>query len=546
MAGGHDSKEERAANPTPDPEESRQWLRWAFESSFLLSAHIICSIAVSLAIALAINGYNAIDTSTPRYFDGKLHLRVSDVTTLVSAGLVVTRFFTTAWIAIAIWKFTVILMRNKSSHPLNGQQLLFMRKYKLPPWARYPFAVPRGICSWIIIMILLCILPQQFIAPLISGSVNWNPVSVPGSARISVNSTNPNAATGEFEQYPGYAGYNVALRQQVLSRALGFASLAWSDSSSFSDNGTSLTGNGCRHVVNNDGLTTNATLLNSIVPCIRIHNIDWQTSPSSVYPGDFSQLSVVNTTLWLNSNPGHIMLFNPDLLWNSTTYPYPTPVSSTQILAVSITNENPTFSNCTNAPPSFRFGKLNNTSLYLSYSWYSCYGFANVTIEAGVTRSPMSKYLSATVVEDQTPINQVTIEPNKWVQEALWLLPDLMTQLSFANVSRFSTWNHLDGYSENMIRQAYLAAWDSLTQTFDDVSSENSTISTAIVALPRIQATVSHARVFAWLGISLLLVVSGILIAALPTITSELDTKIMEEIIDEGKSSGQDVYDLVA
>jgi hypothetical protein len=548
MAGGRDSEEKPTAKTTHAPKESRRWLAWAFKSSFLLSAHTICSIAISLAVALAINGYNAIDTSTPRYFDGKLYLRVSDVTTLVSVGLVFTKFFTTAWIAIAIWKFTVILTHNNSKlvNPLNGQQLLFMRKYKLPPWARYPFGLPQGICSWIIILILLCILPQQFIAPLISGAVNWNPVSVPGSTRISVNSTNPNAAPGEFEQYTGYAGYNVALRQQVLSRALGFASLAWSDSLSFSGNGTSLTGNGCRHVVNNDGLTTNSTLLNSVVPCIRIHNIDWQTSPSSVYPGDFSQLSVVNTTLWLSSNPGHIMLFNPDLLWNSTTYPFPTPVSSSQTLAVSITGENSTFNNCTNAPPSFRFGNLNNTSLYLSYSWYSCYGFANVTITAGVTMSSVSKYLSSTVVEDQTPIDQVTIEPNKWVQEALWLLPDLMTQLSFANVSRFPTWDNLDGYAENMIRQAYLAAWDALSQTFDDVSSVNSTISTAILAVPRIQASVSNARVFAWLGVSLLLLISGLLIAALPTITSELDTEIMEEIIDEGKAGAQGIYNIVS
>jgi hypothetical protein len=226
-----------------------------------------------LTVALAVNGYNAIDTSTPRYFDGKLHLRVSDVTTLVSAGLVVNRFFTTAWTAVAIWKFTVILKHNTISRrsrplsrPLSPPRLLFMQKYKLPPWVRYPFRLPRGFWSWIILLILLCILPQQFIAPLISGAVNWNPAFVPGSARISVNSTNPDSQYFLFEQYPGYADYNVALRQQVISRALGFASLAWSDSSSFLGNGTSLTGNGCRHVVNNDGLTTNSTLLNSIVP----------------------------------------------------------------------------------------------------------------------------------------------------------------------------------------------------------------------------------------------------------------------------------------
>ncbi|PMD31601.1 hypothetical protein L207DRAFT_519369 [Hyaloscypha variabilis F] len=520
-------------------EESHPWLAWAFKSSFLLLAHTISSVAISLAVALAINGYNAIDTSTPRYFDGKLHLRVSDVTTLVSVGLVINRFFTTAWAAITIWKFTVIL-EHHASPKLSDRRLLFMEKYKLPPWAKYPFQLPGGRWSWIIFLILLCILPQQFIAPLISGAVNWNPAFVPGSARILVNSTNPDSISGEFEQYTGYGASNIALRSQVISRALGFASLAWSDNSNILGNGTSLTGNGCRHVVNDDGLTSNSTLLNSIVPCIKIHSIDWQTSPSSVYPADFSQLSVLNNSLWLDSNVGQIMLFNPDLLWNSTTYPVSTPVSSVQTLSVSITKVN-SFNNCTNPPPSFRFGNLNNISPYLSYSWYCCYGFANVTITAGVTTSPVSIYLSSTVVEDQTPIDQVTIKPNKWVQEALWLLPDLMNQLSFSNSSRFPTWDNLDGYAENVIRQAYLAAWDALSQTFDDTLAVNSTISTAIPAVSRIQASVSNTRVFAWLGVSLLISVSGLLLAVLPSIIGGLSSKVMEEIVKEAQDDGQEI-----
>jgi hypothetical protein len=158
-----------------------------------------------LAVALAVNGYNAIDTSTPRYFDGKLHLRVSDVTTLVSVGLVINRFFTTAWAAISIWKFTVIL-EHQADPKLSAPRLLFMQKYKLPPWAKYPFQLPGGIWSWIIFLVLLCILPQQFIAPLISGAVNWNLVFVPGSTRILVNSTNSDSTSVEFEQYTGYGG----------------------------------------------------------------------------------------------------------------------------------------------------------------------------------------------------------------------------------------------------------------------------------------------------------------------------------------------------
>jgi hypothetical protein len=237
------------------------------------------------------------------------------------------------------------------------------------------------------------------------------------------------------------------------------------------------------------------------------------------------------------------MLFNPDLLWNPTAYPVSTPISSLQTLSVSITKQGSSSPDpCSDAPPSFRFGNLKNTSMHLSYSWYCCYAFAKVAITAGVAKSPVSVYLSSTVVEDQTPIDQVTIEPNKWVQEALWLLPDLMNQLSFANSSRFPTWDNLDGYAENMIRQAYLAAWDALSQTFDDTLAVNSTISTAIPAVPRIQASVSNARVFAWLGVSLLILVGGLLLLALPFTIPEGDRRVVGKIMDQARADGLEVF----
>jgi hypothetical protein len=527
---------------TPHAKRFQSWPAWAFKGWFLLLAHTISSIALSLTIALAINGYNAVDTSTPRYFDSKLHLRVSDVTTLVSVGLVVNRFFSASWIAVAIWRGIYIL--QNTTPRLSDQRLLFMQKYRLPPWARHPFQHPQGTSNWIIFSTLLCILPQPFIAPLISGAVNWNPVSVPGSTTISVNSTNPTSSAVYYEQFPGYGSIAIAVRQEVLARAQGFASMAWSDTSTIFGNGTSSTGNGCRHVVINNGLTKNSTLLDSIVPCIRIQKIDWARSASDisssvandVFSFASSQLSVVNVSLDLHSNPGQAFLFNPDLLWNSTvtSLPASTIVSGPQTLAVSIAYEGST-NNCTNMPANI-FGDVNNFSQDLYLWFYACYAFANVTITAGVTRSPMSKFLSPNVIEDQTPLDQVIFEPNLWAQAALWLLPDLMSQLALANASRMPTWDNLDGYAENIIRQAYLAAWDSLHQTFDDITIANSTNSTAIPAVSRIQASISNIRVFAWLGISLLVLVGGVLLDVLPFAVPELDEEVKKEIMKEGQT----------
>jgi hypothetical protein len=528
MAERHSLKEAFVVTPTnlleDNPEstnhpQKKSLLTWALKGWLLLLAHTICSVALSLVIALAINGYDAIDTTTPRYSDGTLHLRVSDITTLVSAGLVFTKFFTTSWAAVAIWKCAYIMTHNNKSE-LSLPQLSFMTKYKLPPYARYPFQLPRGLRSWVVLAILLSIFPQQFIAPLLAGAINWNPSSVPGSASILVNSTDPTSSAVLWEQYPGYAPTSVTTRQYVLAKAQGLASLAWSDSSSISSNGTSLTGNGCRHVVSSDGLSTNSTITNSTVPCIKIQNITWATSAnqiSTTVANDVlsfaSSLSQVNTSLDLFTSPGHAILFNPNLLWDSTTTGFhdPTIVSGDQSLGLVFGNG--ASENC----KSFKsiFGAANNIPQYL-YPWGlgTCYIFANVTLTAGVTTSAVSTYVSSRVREDQTPIDKVVFEPDRWVQEAFWLLPDLLTQIALMNSSQIPTWDNVDLYVENIIRQAYLAAWDSFHQTFDDTTIAPSTISTATPMISRIRASVSYARVFAWLGVSLLVAVGGVLLLA--------------------------------
>lgn len=536
----------------PPSESSKRWVTLIFNSWALQFAHVASSIALAVAIAFAVNGYNAIDTSTPRYSNGKLLLRVSDVTTLVSMGLVINRFFTASWTAVAIWRCIFILKQNPDQS-LNTPQLLFLQKYRLPPWARYPFLVPRGSRSWIVFWILLCILPQQFTAPLISGAVDWNSVSVPGDGQISVNSTNPISSAVYYEQYPSEADTSYAVRQQVLGKAQGLASLAWSDLSTLSANGTSLTGNGCRHVVSNDGLTANATLLNSVVPCIKIENITWATAANQIPDGSaddaFSyartSLSEVNVSLDLHSaTVGQTMLFNPNLLWNPNTagLPNATVVSGQQTIVVSISSTRS--SECSNLPISL-FGDVSKMPQYLYRWYYACYVFANVTITAGVTKSSVSKYLSPNVVEDQTPLDQVTFEPSLWVQEALWILPDLMSQLTMANASQTPTWENLDLYVENSIRQAYLGAWDSFHQVFDDTTITPSTISVGIPAVPRIQASVSNARVFSWLAISLLILVAGLLLLAPQVIIREsneaVTTSAAEGLKDAGKDLMQDM-----
>ena len=520
----------------------REFKLWSF-----LVAYTICCIALSVILATVINKFNAIESTAPRYTNGKLQLRVADITTLISAGLVVIKLLVTSSTFFAVWRCAYDLTHNTDAG-LSKEQLSFMTRHRLPPWLKRPFGLPKGFRSWVISAILLLMLPHTFIAPLLSGAVDWNSVTVPDGLPVLVNSSNSLADSSVWYQYTAPPTY-IDKRSQVLKVALGTTGLLWSDNSLVSANGTSLIGNGCRHMVNNNGLQAGSLQYNTILPCIKFHDIAWATSAEQIpdsYPNTAFQttMSIVNDSISHYTNPGHAVVFDPNIPWNvnistvpETGLPVPNSFSGSMALALVLAN---TY-NCTNMGVN-KFGNLMNTTAFPQYiySWAlgTCYIFANVTFTAGVSNSPMSKYLSPNVIEDQTPIDEVVFKPNTWVQESFWLLPDLMTTVSLANSTQIPTWYNVDSYVQSLIRQSYLGAWAALHQTFDEGGGE---ISYAAPAELRIQATVSYPRVFSWLAVSLLTSIGGILLLLLtsgktePAIPDCVSARIQEEKQDVKK-----------
>lgn len=129
----------------------------------------------------------------------------------------------------------------------------------------------------------------------------------------------------------------------------------------------------------------------------------------------------------------------------------------------------------------------------------------------------------------------------------LWLMPDLMTMIAVMNSSLLPTWNNVDGYAETLIRQAYLAAWDMYHASFD--MDAPGSLFDATAQEPRIRAEVSFARVFAWLGVSLLMTVGGVLLLLLalrgegeePDVPSEVGVEEREEAMSEVKDIIKDL-----
>ncbi|KAH8902622.1 hypothetical protein BR93DRAFT_941296 [Coniochaeta sp. PMI_546] len=113
----------------------------------------------------------------------------------------------------------------------------------------------------------------------------------------------------------------------------------------------------------------------------------------------------------------------------------------------------------------------------------------------------------------------------------------MMTMISLANSSQIPTWNNLDLYAENLIRQSYLAAWEGLHQAFDEGPEA---LASTTPAVSRVKATVSYARVFSWLGISLLTTLAVILLLAL----TYGEKEVVDSTAEENEASG-DIHNIM-
>ncbi|KAK6518125.1 hypothetical protein TWF506_005286 [Arthrobotrys conoides] len=533
-----------------------------------LIGHSICCIALALVVALAVDGYQAVDSSVSRYAHGRLRLHVSDVTTFVSVGLVLVKLLVSSWSVVALWECACDLSQRRefdddidttnanspdnktieeieaaqaaeitkasatglttteisngqaSSAPGDSRRLSFMITWRLPPWLLFPFKMPKDGRSWLISVALLFMLPQPFLAPLLSGSIDWSTSSIPGDKPQMISSVSPSASFSSWYWYNG-GGY---FHNTHIRRAAGNAVLAWANPAATARNGTSITGNGCRHVTNDDGLPVNSTVYNITVPCIQIHSISWAVSPEDVSSTDASlittdaskRLSQINEDLSLYYTEGASVVFDandPYTYSSNTGSPPPATIfSGTKSVGVLLTRQKVTDPLCrglntTIFGPGNRYDRYYNPPDYNSAD-QNCYVVGKIRFTAGVTTSRRSTYISPRIVEDTTPIDEVVFEPDPWVQQAIWLLPDLMTMISNLNSSLLPTWDNLDGYTETLLRQAYLGAWDAFHDAFQEDGPE-------LVAIPqeqRISANVSFARVFGWLGGCFLMPLAGILL----------------------------------
>jgi hypothetical protein len=463
----------------------------------------------------ALNGYHAVSPDSDRRANGHYKLRVSDITTLISAALTVIKIIVGAWTGIILWNSVFILLERPGMQVNQVQQVL---TFYIPPLRKTGSVL-------LVSILLLLVIPQQLISPLLSGALDWGYGWEFQRDAIQVQSGDPAASPINWFWYY----YSSWVRAGTVRRAAAYASIAW-------DNSTLDRGH-CRHIMNDlggsaaskYGSAVNSTAANVVMPCIRIDSIDFPSSPPSTEIWDLVHASIMNegndrltrvedaplaygtdgdgVLFDVNDRPSQHGNFPPQGSFEMDV-PSPYRKSGLMTAVILLTSLQPlNGKNCTDIGDQSIFGPTRYNNIFStkqSGNYYYCTTYAVVNLTAGIAVSPISTYVTPRVVEASINASQMEILPGPWVQEAMYLMPDVMSMFSQMNSTPLPTWGNLEDYTSKLIRYSYQGAWDALSRSYEP----NTSSIPVHLYEPRQVAIVSHTRVYAWLAISLLVQVS--------------------------------------
>jgi len=380
-----------------------------------------------------------------RYSDNKTYWRASDITTLVSSVLVVARLVANSLAGILAWMCAFILLEKSSLDLLQFNRMVSLRV----PW---PPSIGSGWYSLIVTIALLLMLPSTLVTPLLSGAVDWKNVHV----QVDAGNVTITSAIFENDNWLWYQNHQ-DVRAKMADRAVGLAGLAWSNIEHRDDQG-------CRHVVPQNGnLPVNSTVVDATIPCIQFHEISWYKSslPQHIRevlesPTNVSLTGDLFDTLYL----GNAFAFDSGRWSNgsNTDFPAPSRFSGEKTVVIVVSMESfDSAKKCSLLPGlESMFGIIANSTMRAYPAMVAIYDrcamVGTINFTAGVIHSPESTYVSHRAIEANA-VAENQIVADRWVTEALYLMPDVMSKISLANTTSLATWGNLDGYAESLVRQ---------------------------------------------------------------------------------------------
>ena len=180
-------------------------------------AHILLSFTLAITLVFFLDNRH-FDSGKRVSWSGSFaetSLRASDVTTLVSVALVLVRAAGQALIVSMVWRCAMILLQHGG---LSLGQLDKMLSYRIPTSLSGKYSLPIAIA-------LLMILPSAYVAPILSGSVNWQGLVLHDTFPAGFGSRPGSESSDYWQRFR--TDFNV--RWEVTRKGLAHASILWAD-----------------------------------------------------------------------------------------------------------------------------------------------------------------------------------------------------------------------------------------------------------------------------------------------------------------------------
>ncbi|KAB5589567.1 hypothetical protein CTheo_6993 [Ceratobasidium theobromae] len=416
----------------------------------------------------------------------------ADITTLLSIFLSFFRWVLETWCSALCWYSLFLLLRRTGMSHRDFQLVVNRKVFHFSTYFRDPLTFFVGL-------VLLVTTLIQYSAPLLAGAITWVP-----SNRILTDAPRVGVADILLSDWQAYSS-NAELRQRAGIQAASFANTAWSDKI---ERGVFK-----RVVPSVAKLNIGSTIAQVVLPYFEVTSLEWIPDPQqSLTPDQLNVTKKVIPMLSTYSNQSTFfapatMALIPELNsdwtmdWSNRQKPLPSPstASESRILALYLHYEEGANPDCRSRAAEI-FGNIPST-LGAYFDNPSCFAFARVVYRAGAGVCANCRISSNSTVQNDTAI---ALRDDRMTRDALRLIPDVVGNLVLMNTSVPLPWNALDDYVIETLTRSYSGAWMALNLggTF---------FTTYSPAVPTSLAEVNLGRLYAWLGLQLLVLVLGVI-----------------------------------
>ncbi|KAH7303697.1 hypothetical protein B0J17DRAFT_724047 [Rhizoctonia solani] len=418
----------------------------------------------------------------------------SDITTLLSAFLMVVRWIAATWTFPLCWRIIILLAEK---HGVRRRDIRWVTRRGVLP----PATIARNALTLALGLVLIANTLQQAASPLLTGAIGWAPTNIYPGEEALVSSHLPTIDITGIR--PGskfnILGSKTLIDLPTLPTRINLNYLtAW---------GASNEPEVAKRVVTSAArLSVNSTVRDVILPYFTLTSVDWLQNAPNVFIELLNRtlsLAVLNTSDYELS--GHLVqegaiLLTKDTQTNESSRMNPTTGSWLLALHANLTSH---------GIPCYETAG----GLYPTSQWENCFAFARVKYIATSGISHICRVSSYSTLVNDTVLSPV--QGDQVIVDAVNSMVELSSTLTpLANALRLFASPQIDPklYIETFLTRLYSATWNSWTDIMKNEDSETNPITAEFQpAIPMSSAHIDFSRVYAWFFIQISLTMSGLL-----------------------------------